>query len=214
MKSVNFVLQYFITINTDNNFSFFTFCETDLKICDVIISMKMETKICKTCKTEKPMNEFSTRQAKCKQCRRTQRREQYKESNKSIKEENKQSKSITCECGRTITRVCLKKHQKSKKHFENIQRKIEENAVYDYDDMDYPKHIITQVNPIHNLEPEKISKKERKDGKQLVTYYDETNNLKKIFLYVEPATFSTFRKMREKERKLTNYKILKDLNLI
>ena len=151
-----------------------------------IVNQEEQTQECSLCLQLKPKIEYTRRNRQCKDCRNKKRTESYEANKERILEESRQRKAkYRIEHSGKVTCECGA-------------------LVCEYNLL---KHKTTKkhVNKIAGIEKEK---------KQLITYYDEMNHLKKVFLYVEPSTYRTFKKMREQERKLTNYKILNDLKII
>ena len=148
--------------------------------------MEDQVQACSLCRQMKPKTEYTHRKRECKDCRRRKAREFYKANSERIKEERREWKA----------------------KFRNDHReKITCECGCLVCEYNIQKHRNTEKhkNKLAGVE---------KERKQLVTYYDEHNNLKKVFLYLEPSLYARFRKMRDYERKLTNYKILKDLMII
>ena len=107
----------------------------------------MSTKICNNCKEEKSISEFSTHQGKCKLCRSKIRVQIYhekheKHGNIPKAEPKKCTKSVTCPCGAIVNARGINGHRNSNKHIENLLLSKYYFDTYDYDDFNYPLHIL------------------------------------------------------------------------
>ena len=104
----------------------------------------MSTKICNNCKEEKSISEYSTHQGKCKLCRSKIRMQFYheKQSDTQKGERKKCTKTVTCPCGAIVNARGIDGHRNSNKHIENLLLSKYCFDTYDYDDFNYPLHIL------------------------------------------------------------------------
>ena len=72
---------------------------------------------------------------------------------------------------------------------------------------------------LKSLQQHKLSQKHTnkingatREPKKILTYYDEENNNKRVFIYVEPDVYNKFQKAIRYNK--NNYKILKEMNII
>ena len=92
----------------------------------------MSMKICSCFNVEKSCNEYREKRNVCLQCERNQRKSRY----------TRQSKEIICECGLTFRARGVHSHKNSAAHHHAVLLNKYKKEVYDYDDFDYPLHIL------------------------------------------------------------------------
>ena len=146
----------------------------------------MTTQICTKCNEEKPVDDYTDGRNHCKECRNEQRKRYYLANKETILQASRQYKKEI----RDINRVKIECDCGSKIYRYNLDSHIESKK--------HKNFLITGSG---------------KEKKELITYYDESNNYKKVFLRVDLETLQSFKYNRANER-TTNYKVLKDMNII
>ena len=146
-----------------------------------------ETKmqLCTFCNESKPKTEYSQRRKECKECRNKKFRVFYEQHKEEILEKKKEYREANKEkvYGK-CTCVC--------------------GAIVCCKNLQIHTESQKHKNKVENIHIER---------KQPITYYDELNNNKKVFIYVQKQVFDNFQKIRGRETK-SNYKILKDMKMV